>query len=151
MIRTVSAQVLSGKGRGHAHVAAGHGEFLKARFGMDVFPGTLGVKFTSPFYLADGAVEMRSRRFVAIKINGAPAILKKSIRERPYNGQVYAPIRLRDQFALQDGDTVTIEIEDRDFVPLTLVDRIIVALRSSRHLRFFRAAYHATRVHLTRP
>jgi hypothetical protein len=141
MAKVLIGYVQSGIGSGRTHVADKAGEFLKAHFGMDVYPGTLGLKFKEPFYLSANALTAGDRRFALVKLNGTSVVLKKGLNRKEYKGQIYASVHLRSALGLSDGDEIRLEIDERHFQSIGLRGRLSRMIRLTKRSRPFVPLY----------
>lgn len=127
---TIDGKVVSGEGKGAHYVSLdGYKEQFKARLGFEPYPGTLNLTLLDSFlnqrrsldslpsivikgFTRDGAAYGDVKCFKVLiqgRVRGA-AILIERTHYTDSTLEVIAPLRLRDELGLRDGDTVRLEV-----------------------------------------
>lgn len=104
------------------------GDHYERKTGMRLYPGTLNVRLAEPWSVPAGCLRLEAEEYggtvsvslVPCRIEGRAAFLLRTDANEQGRGhhprnliEIATDVRLRDHFGLRDGDTVTVEIEDR--------------------------------------
>ena len=118
------------------HVVSGLGNFsywiekleehYRRKTGTRLYPGTLNVRLAEPYSMPERVIRLEAREYggtvsvsmAPCRINGQPAFLLRTDANEEGRGhhpktivEIASDVRLRDVFALKDGDLVEIELE----------------------------------------
>ena len=114
-------------------VNSGHGkgkQFIEELIGSDVppfffegkiFPGTLALRFNRPINLdLNLAVRFQSVEYFEAKLEGEEVLIKWTIKH-PSIVQVLSKYNLRHRFNLVDGSRVHLAVDNKYFIPNSIV------------------------------
>lgn len=120
---TLTGRVVSGLGNFSFWIEKLHDHYLR-KTGMHLFPGTLNVHLDQPWSLPVRPIRLEAHEYggtvsvslVPCTILGRPAFILRTDANEQGRGhhpktilEVACDVKLRDEFHLGDGDTVTIE------------------------------------------
>lgn len=132
-------------GRGVASKAAlknqTHLDELSAIAGSPVFPGTLNILLSKPVKIArHRAINLPTgRRFICpAMLNGTPVFIHRWPFKPLHLAEVFATVGLRSTLGLQDGDQVTLSIDDLDTDAVPIIPRLVwSAIWKGRQNRYY--------------
>ena len=124
-MRTLRGEVTSGKGD-FAYWLDRLRDLYKDKTGMDLFPGTLNVRLAQPFDLPqDRVIRLEAEEYggsvsvslLPCSILGRKAFILRTDQNAKEEGdhprsviEVATDIKLRDEYGLEDGDIVEVDI-----------------------------------------
>lgn len=118
------------------HVESGIGDFAQwietlhdhyqRKTGLDLFPGTLNLRLDRPYRLPPNPIRLEAHEYggtvsinlVPCEVFDRPAFILRTDANEHGDGdhpweviEIATDIKLRDVFNLEDGDTVSVEVE----------------------------------------